>query len=196
MPAKSSTIFSAVLAAGSASRFGSSKLAAELRGVPLLRIAVDAATEVCGNRVITVVGHDWMTAMALLKPYSGFVVVNEDYRQGMGSSIAAAARACRGRADAFLLLLADQPLVTARDLKRLIAAWARQPQRAAASRYGGRLGIPAVLPRRLWRDARRASGDVGARELLRRPGARITSASLPAAGIDIDTHDDLVALGS
>ncbi len=93
-----------------------------------------------------------------------------------------------------LILLTDQPLVSARDLERLIAAWARQPQRAAASSYDNRLGIPAVLPRRFWRDAKRARGDVGAREILRRPGTRITTVPLPAAGVDIDTEADLAAL--
>ena len=123
MPDRRHTVFAAVLAAGLSSRFGATKQVAELGGVPLVVRAVDTAATVCDGRVITVIGHDWLSVLASVQSRSGFVVQNEDYEHGLGTSIAAAARACRGRADALLVLLADQPLVTAHHLQSLINTW-------------------------------------------------------------------------
>jgi len=142
MLAKKPTIFAAVLAAGRSSRFGATKQAAELDGVPLIVRATATAADVCGNRVVTVVGHDWQTLLGLLQSYSGFVVVNEDYAQGLGTSIASAARACRPHADALLVLLADQPLITADHLNGLIDTWSGADDEIVASSFAGTEGPP------------------------------------------------------
>ena len=159
-------------------------------------MTVDLAQDMTPGRVVAVVGAQPFRMRSALRNCGTGVraVTNSRWREGMAGSLRRGLEALPSDATAALILLSDQPLVTANDLEGLVAAWSRQPQRAAAAGYGGRLGIPAILPRRLWRDAKRASGDVGAREILRRPGARITTVSLPAAGVDIDTERDLEAL--
>jgi CTP:molybdopterin cytidylyltransferase MocA len=93
-------------------------------------------------------------------------------------------------ADAALVLLSDQPDVDARALRRLIAAWQSRPAAAAAARYAGRVGVPAILPRRSWGEVRALEGDVGARALLRgKPG--VTLVEMPEAAFDVDTPLDL-----
>ena len=52
------TALSAVLAAGSASRFGSTKQLADIDGSPMVRHALDAASQVCGEHTLLVTGHD------------------------------------------------------------------------------------------------------------------------------------------
>lgn len=56
---------------------------------------------------------------------------------------------------------------------------------------GGVLGAPAILPRALWKDARRLRGDMGARKLLRAGEAVVTAVTMPEAAWDIDAPEDL-----
>lgn len=187
-------VFAAILAAGRASRFGSTKLAAELDGVPLARKAVVTAAEACGNRLITVLGHDWPTVLGLLPSDSGFVVLNEDYEQGLGTSIAAAARACPEHADALLLLLADQPLVTAQHLQALIDSWSGAENEIVASSYAGTQGPPVLFARNALQELPKLTGDQGARELLHDCRFSVQTIQFEPAATDIDTPADLAAI--
>jgi CTP:molybdopterin cytidylyltransferase MocA len=94
---------------------------------------------------------------------------------------------------AILIVLADQPNVDGGALARLLRAWRRRPGVPAAARYDGRAGVPAVLPRRVWRAARSLTGDSGARALLR-GAASVTLVDMPEAALDIDTQADLARL--
>ena len=64
---------------------------------------------------------------------------------------------------------------------------------AAAARYDGRIGVPAILPRRLWTAIEQLGGDQGARALLR-DAPSLTLVEMPGAALDIDTPADLLAL--
>jgi molybdenum cofactor cytidylyltransferase len=63
----------------------------------------------------------------------------------------------------------------------------------AAARYEGRIGVPAVLPRRHWRALKALQGDQGARALLR-GSKELTLVDMPEASLDIDTPADVEKL--
>jgi molybdenum cofactor cytidylyltransferase len=119
--------------------------------------------------------------------------MNPNWSEGLASSLRAGLAALPRSAWAALVVLTDQPKVGPRGIERLVRAWRARPERAAAACYEGRVGVPAVLPRRFWRAARRLSGDLGARALLRESG-RLTRVALPAARFDVDTEADLAKL--
>jgi molybdenum cofactor cytidylyltransferase len=194
MPDPQQTIFAAVLAAGHSSRFGTTKQAVPLNGVPLVRRALDAATEVCENRVITVIGHDAAVVLKAMNANSGFVVVNEDYEKGLGSSIATAARVCYGSADALLLLLADQPLVTAQHLQQLIDTWSGSRDEIVATAYSGTQGPPVLFPHGAFDALRSLTGDRGARTILNDSRFSLKTVQFEQAAVDIDTPADLASL--
>ena len=77
-------------------------------------------------------------------------------------------------------------------LGRLVRASRAQSGRAIASAYAGGIGVPAILPRRLWRSAMRLTGDVGARKLL--AAEHVVRVALPEAELDVDTAEDLAKL--
>jgi CTP:molybdopterin cytidylyltransferase MocA len=120
------------------------------------------------------------------------IVANPDWKLGMSTSLLAGLAAVPLSARAALVLLVDQPRVDAAALRRLIGAWRRRPGVPAAARYAGRAGVPAVLPRRHWREVRALRGDEGARALLR--DRRATLVEMPEAALDVDTPDDLLRL--
>lgn len=191
-------LWTVVLAAGGSSRFGSPKQLLRLRGQVLIRHAADLARAVSPGRVVVVVGAaPFRLRSTLFRARSRVrIVTNPLWRDGMSGSLRRGLRAVPRSASAALLLTVDQPLITKLELRRLIAAWSHRPSRPAAAAYAGRVGIPAILPRRYWLRASRASGDIGARDVLRQPGLQITTVDMPEAAIDVDTHEDLDRLSS
>ncbi|MDH3490534.1 MAG: nucleotidyltransferase family protein [Gammaproteobacteria bacterium] len=194
MPDPEPTIFAAVLAAGGSSRFGSTKQAVLLDGMPLVWRAVDTAVTVCNNRVLAVIGHDADTVLAAIGSEPCFIAVNEDHGKGLGTSIATAARACRGNADALLLLLADQPLITTQHLRALIDTWSGADNEIVASSYSGTDGPPVLFPSGAFEALESLTGDRGGRALFRDSRFTLRTVPFEPAATDIDTPADLAAL--
>ena len=141
--------------------------------------------------LIVVLGREALRLMLVLRRMQcrARIVRNSRWSLGMATSLREGLAAVPRSARAALVLLVDQPHVDAAALQRLVAAWRRRPGVPAAARYSGSAGVPAVLPRRRWREVRALRGDEGARVLLRdRP---ITLVEMSEAGFDVDTPEDL-----
>ena len=193
MSGNSGKLWTIVLAAGGSSRLGRPKQFIRWRNRTLLARIVAIAEHLTPGRVIVVVEAGRARSRAVVHRCTprALVVANSQWRNGMSGSLARGLAALPAPARAALLLTVDQPLVTVRHLKRLIDVWSRRPNCAAAASYDSRIGVPAILTRQVWRAARHASGDVGAREILRRNENRVTKVALPEAAIDVDTPTDL-----
>jgi molybdenum cofactor cytidylyltransferase len=187
-------LYAVVLAAGPSRRFGSAKQLVRVGGRPLLHTAVTRASEVTGQALIVVLGAGAAELAPLLKHSPGSVVVNQEWREGVASSIRTAVARLPPTCSGVMLLLADQAAVSADDLQRLAGSWRKQPQYIAAAVYAGTIGAPAIFPRARFRDLAQLRGDAGARSLLRRNPDRIVRVPMPSAAIDVDTPEDLLAL--
>lgn len=187
-------VFAAIMAAGCSTRFGSTKQVAELCGTPLVRHATAAAQQVCGENVITVIGHDMSRVLAVLGDDSGFVIVNDDYETGLASSIVRAVHACGSDAAALLLLMADQALVTAEHLQCLLNEWSGSDDEIVATAYAGTAGPPVLFARGTFADLKGLRGDAGARALFDDERFVLKTVLFEPAATDVDTAADLAAL--
>jgi CTP:molybdopterin cytidylyltransferase MocA len=179
-------LYAVVLAAGASTRFGSAKQLVRVAGRPLLHTAVTRAAEVTGNALIVVLGSGAAQLAPLLKHSPGSVVVNQEWREGLASSIRAGVARLPAACSAVMLLLADQAA--------LAGSWRKQPQHIAAALYGGLCGVPAIFPRSSFRALSGLRGDTGARALLMRDPDRVVRVPMPSAAIDVDTPEDLLTL--
>lgn len=189
-----SNIYCVVLAAGESRRYGRTKLLEKWGGKPLLRHALEAAQIVCPRRVCLVTGND---ANAILDAASGLadiVVHNSEFESGISSSIRSGVDACSEHADALLIVLADQPLVTAAHLSTLIETWESETSKIVVSAYAETIGPPALFGRRYFDQLGNLSGDSGAKSVLREHGASVRPVSFEPAAVDIDTPVDLQKL--
>lgn len=174
-----------ILAAGSGTRMGGPKALLRFEGETLLQRAARMAQGAGCVPVIAVVG-DWEPGP--LSP-TVRVVHNPEAAEGMASSLRHGVAALPPEAVSTLLLVVDQPLVDGALLRRLLALVAKDPSRPAACAYAGTLGIPAVLPRRLFPELLALRGDRGAKAIL----LREDTAVLPFAegAVDLDEPQDL-----
>lgn len=182
-----------LLAAGGATRFGSPKVLAPFRGEPLVRRGVRLLQTRCPAGVHVVVGPsaDGVRAALAVEPVT--IVANPGWAGGLSTSLVSGVAALPAAADAVLILLCDQPAITAHDLDALIAAWEVEPELITAASFGGQLGPPVIMPRSVWPELAALRGDQGARSLLEWHTER-TAVDMPHAAFDIDTPEDLARL--
>ena len=183
-----------VLAAGAASRFGRPKLLEDLDGRPLLQHALASAGNADLGPVVLVTGHD---ADAVQEAAAGLVdevVFNPAHADGMGTSIACGIRACRDRADAAVVLLADQPRITSKTLRRLAGAWSGTAYEIVASSFAETLGPPVLFGSGAFDALVELEGDQGAKSLLQDDRFYVRTIACDDAAVDIDTESDLSAV--
>ena len=180
-----------LLAAGSATRFGSDKLLHLLpHGVP---IAVQAARHLKKEiaRVVAVLRPGSAELQRLFSEEGVECVVCERADEGMGASLACAARAA-GAADGYLVALADMPFVRPTSIAAVRDALAAGAV-LAAPYFRARRGHPVGISGRFFEDLLSSSGDEGARTLLGAHEAELVKVPVGDPGVirDIDRPADL-----
>ena len=184
-------IFAVLLAAGSSQRFGSTKQLQVIDGIPMVRKAAMLARAVCGNRSLLVAGFDHQKVVAAADGQCQFIAINERFADGVGTSIACAARSLAPSADALLILLADQPRISEDHLNAVLNAWSGDRDEIVATSFAGVQGPPVLLPRTLFTRLAELSGDKGARALFQDPDIRVSTIAFDPAAVDIDRAEDL-----
>jgi molybdenum cofactor cytidylyltransferase len=165
-------------------------------GEPLVRRIAMAAVEAGASPVVVVLGANaTIIAPALSGLASVTTIVNREWSNGLASSLTVGLSAVFADAscDGVLVTLADQPLVDAAALKRLIAAFDGE-RRIVASAYDDTMGVPAVFAREHFEDLMRLTGDAGAGSWLRSRPNEVTRVPLGVASLDIDTSSDAARL--
>jgi len=182
-----------LLAAGAGSRFGGGKLLAKLGGRPLIEHALEALSGAPVDEVVVVVGADAEGLRDACESDGVVVVENPDWARGQSTSVRAGLRACDPDSRAAVVLLADQPLVGAGAVERLVAAF-EEGARVAVATYGGRPRNPVLFSREVWPLlVAELEGDEGARPFLRRHPELVVRVPCDGVGdpADVDTAEDL-----
>ena len=137
-----------LLATGSSSRMGSAKQLLPYRGRPLVRHATETALGSMATPVIVVVGARAEEIRAAMEGLTVEIVEYTRWEEGMGTSIEAGMRAASAwNLDGVILALADQPLVSAAILDRLITTHRETGKPIVASQYAGTVGVLAFFAR-------------------------------------------------
>ena len=110
-----------VLAAGKGTRMCSDlpKVMHRLAGRPMIAHLLDTATELAPEKIVVIVGPDMDLVTELVAPHPTYVQAERD---GTGGAVKAAREALDGFAGTVLVLYGDTPLVTAKTMRRAVAA--------------------------------------------------------------------------
>ncbi|HSB63310.1 MAG TPA: nucleotidyltransferase family protein [Thermoanaerobaculia bacterium] len=183
-----------LLAAGRSRRLGVAKQLLEISGEPLVRRAARLALATSPLDAVVVTGADSAFVERAVRGLAVRCVRAEDFEEGMGRSLAAGLThldpACAGA----LVVLCDQPALTAEHLARLVEVWRAAPDSAAASGYAGTVGVPALLPRAWFPLLIAARGDRGARDLLRESAGGIQIVPDERLAQDVDHPEEAAGL--
>jgi len=186
-----------ILAAGSSSRMGRAKQTLTYRGESLLRRAAHAALGAGCRPVIVVTGAHAELARRELDGLEVTEEFNPLWQTGMASSVRAGAEGLV-RADAevaaTVLMLCDQPHVTAEIVSNLVAAHRASGKLIVASTYGRSFGVPALFGRALFAELAQLEGAAGAKQVINRHAAETHFVSFSGGEVDVDTPDDFMRL--
>ncbi|MET0648812.1 MAG: nucleotidyltransferase family protein [Pyrinomonadaceae bacterium] len=191
----SAGVAAVILAAGSSSRMGSPKQTLRYRDESLLRRAALAAMGAGLRPVIVVTGAHAELSRRELEGLDVREVFNPYWETGMASSVRAGVEALAGaEADAVVLMLCDQPHVTAEVVAGLVAAHRATLRSVVASTYGGGFGVPALFGRTLFAELAQLEGAAGAKQVIKRHSSESHFLPFPGGEVDVDTPDDFSRL--
>ena len=182
-----------VLAAGGSKRLGRPKQLLPFGPATLLDHTVATARGCPFDQLLVAIGGAADEVRAQVDLSGADVVVNDGFGDGCSSSIAAAMAALDPRAGLLVLLLGDQPGVTAGTVAALLAG--RGDADLAVCRYDDGLGHPFCFSRRLFQTLRGLHGDKAVWKLVAAGGDDV--ARVPVSGpvpIDVDTWADYEAV--
>jgi molybdenum cofactor cytidylyltransferase len=136
-----------LLAAGESRRMGAlNKLGLPVAGVPLLRHTARTLLSSELDEIVVVVGHEQQTARLLLGDLPLRLVDNARYPEGQMTSVYCGLQALDAPCNGVMVCLSDQPLLTVKDINRLVQVFLRQcPTSVLVPTWQGRRGNPIVL---------------------------------------------------
>lgn len=183
------------LAAGSSNRFGSDKLNQRISGKPLGAMALTTALKSDLKQVIVVTkkAHTpWLTPFMNFKKCKQITCSQAHHGQAL--TIQYGLRyAETQRADAVMIMLADQPFITCHMINTLIKTYqANKDISFVASRHNGITCPPILFSRHMFPELYTLEGDIGAKYLLTEKAAEGIFLDFPykQAFHDIDTVAD------
>ncbi len=181
-----------VLAAGTGSRFGATKQIVLLDGKPLAQHAIDTLEEAGVDEIVVVTGHDAVkVASALSLPATARIVYNAAFKEGQATSLGAGLHVLDDESECAVILMADQPGVTAEVVRSLVGGFLTTRKQIVRAIYRDGPG-PSLLSREIYAEASHLHGDVGARELIASHPEWVEEVRLDiAVPPDIDTPGDV-----
>ena len=188
-----SAVAGVLLAAGMSTRLGQPKQLLPYRGATLLDWVLATARGVGFDQLVVALGGAADGVRERVDLGGADVVVNEAYGDGCSSSIAAAMAAVDPRCGVLVLLLGDQPGVSAQTVRALLDGCDGAP--LAVCRYDDGRGHPFAFGRALFDELRRLHGDKAVWKLLERRGGEVAEVPVPGpVPPDVDTWDDYEAV--
>jgi molybdenum cofactor cytidylyltransferase len=143
-----------LLAAGGSTRLGQPKQLLTRDGEALVRRVARLLLATAPRELVVVLGAHRDDISAALHGIAHRAIVNDQWQQGLASSVRLAAT--HVRAARVLICVCDQPALDAHHLSALLAT-----PGCAATLHGNRPGVPAIADERLWLRATELSGDRG-----------------------------------
>ena len=185
-------IWGIILAAGESRRFGKdNKLLTEIEGIPMLERVVMAVTRSAVGKTIVVAGSDYEAISSLISGYDVELIKNDDWREGMGSSLAKGTGAVEENSCAGILVcLGDLPFLDPDSINKVINAFVENEcNRIVVPSRGSSRGHPVVFPVSYFEQLVQLDGDHGAKVIIKRAAQDVTVLPVESSAHfeDIDT---------
>jgi molybdenum cofactor cytidylyltransferase len=182
-----------ILAAGSASRFGSVKQLLHFNNKTLLQHVVEEAVDAGAGSVIVVTGAYADKISESINNTHVEVMYNENWQEGIASGIVAGvhkAITLNNDVEKVIIAVCDQPFVSSALFNQLYQKQVEGVEHIVASAYADTIGTPALFTQKYFDTLLGLSGDEGAKKILKDNLHDVATVDFPQGAIDIDTQED------
>ena len=183
-----------LLAAGSSKRYGTeNKLSALINGKPIINHTLDALLKTFHhNEIIVVVGHDFQNIINLINNPIIKYIKNENYKNGIGTSISSAMKKIDANTDGVMIIPGDMPFITKEDLTKLQKKFLElKCTKVVCPKHNGIIGNPVLLPKSYFKILESLNDDIGAKPYIKDKDLYFVHTNF-GTNFDVDTVENLI----
>ena len=183
-----------LLAAGSSRRYGTeNKLSALINGKSVINHTLDALLKTFHhNEIIVVVGHDFQNIINLINNPKINYVKNQNYKNGMGTSISSAMKKIDPNTDGVMIIPGDMPFITIEDLIKLEKKFLElKCTKVVCPKHNGIIGNPVLLPKSYFKILESLNDDIGAKPYIKDKDLAFVHTNF-GTNFDVDTVENLI----
>ncbi|MBZ4041027.1 nucleotidyltransferase family protein [Flavobacterium hibisci] len=181
-----------VLAAGNSKRMGQSKQLLPWKNSTLLGSVIENTCLVEAVEVFVVLGAYTNEIKEKIDLSRANILINENWQQGLGSSIALATAEINKKypdINAILFVLADQPFISIHHLNTLLALHKKEKEAIVITRKEDYRGVPVLFPGKFFSELTLLINDEGAKQIINRNKSEVKEVITQDNIADIDTFE-------
>lgn len=176
-----------ILAAGLSTRANAFKMTLDIEGKTVIERCIETFYPLC-SRINVVVGYRKELIIDRIKDIDKVnIVVNENYEEGMFSSVKEGFRAVNG--ERFFFTPGDYPLVSTETCKKMLKC----SKDVVMPLYRGKKGHPILINKKIADEAITNSEYSNLRQVIREYEREIVDVNDKGILMDIDTYEDYVS---
>jgi molybdenum cofactor cytidylyltransferase len=185
-------IWAIILAAGESRRMGFPKMLLTFNGRTMIENVIANVTESKVDKIIVVLGADMEPIVERIGILDVKYCYNENYKEGMLSSVKCGFRNIPSDNNAVLVFQGDQPLITTDAINTVIEAYLSSGKGIVIPVYKNRRGHPLLIDIKYWDEIEKLSSDKGLRSLANKFSDDVLEVETYDPGIlrDFDTYKD------
>ncbi|HEX2970541.1 MAG TPA: nucleotidyltransferase family protein [Bacteroidales bacterium] len=181
-----------ILAAGESKRMGRPKMLLPFRGRTIIETVVKNIKDSGIENILAVTGAEREITANLLNQNSVNFCINNNYREGMLSSVICGIRNISGDPEAIFIFPGDQPLISPVTIKSMISNYRTSEFGIFIPVFKGRRGHPLLIDRHYMMEVEKLNTEEGLRALAIMHPDDVSEVETNDPGIlkDFDTYDD------
>lgn len=158
-------IWAIILAAGASTRMKSQKLLLPFNGITIIETVVENVARSVGSNIMVVLGSHSEEIKSAIENHKFHFCVNQNYMDGMLSSVICGFRDLPKEAKAALVFLGDQPQIPPKAAKLVINAWKKSKKGIVMPTFNGKRGHPVLIETRYKTEIENLDPEKGLRTL-------------------------------
>lgn len=185
-------VWAIVLAAGMSTRMGTQKLLLPFDGKTIVEKVVENILNSGIVNVVVVLGANSVEIAEVLKSWPVQTIRNENFREGMHTSVISGVNALPENAKAVMIFLGDQPFIPEIVSAKVIEAWKDSGKGIVIPLFNGKRGHPPLYDLKFRQEILNLDPAVGLRSVARKFQDEILEVETfcPEIVRDIDTRED------
>jgi len=185
-------IWAIILAAGESKRMGSPKMLLPFKGFTMIENVIANVSCSKVDNIMVVLGADRDSIVKLIRTKAVNYCYNENYKDGMLSSVMCGFRNIPIDHSAVLVFQGDQPLITPKAINSVIEVYLSSGKGIVIPVYESKRGHPILIDRKYRNEIQKLNPAEGLRSLALKYSDDVLEVNTDVAGIlrDFDTYDE------